>query len=944
MFKYRSTNTYMTPFVATQVFDSCHKCVPNTHKISEDRRLSSFGCSNILTLPQSQQAPITPGGRNKPSHATRISALVFRAAAWILRKVFSRILTSIQFHKGQIEAIKLVQDKSEHKIPIVYVPMHRSHLDYLLISFILYLNNIQPPLVAAGDNLNITFFGRLMRHLGAFFIRRRLDPVNGNKDFAYRDKLRSYMVKNLAAGNSMEFFIEGGRSRTGKALRPKAGLLSVVINAVLDGSCPDAYIVPVGVTYDRLIEGDFNNEQLGATKVKESFFNAVKAIWKTMHSNHGSVRVDFCSPFSLREYLESARLLQRVNSQNSERDSPSRSTSPSELNTTDMSRCTSHYGLDIVFAGDKRQTIKDLAEHITYEAANSSAVMATQAIAFLFSNKFRQGATLSQLASGLDWLKVKLAANKRCLGFTGDSKCAAMYAIKMMGDQVVQAEYLSKDGVLEGSDTNNNPPSSEDHQLIQTSDVAALIDSIADNPDIYSDSIIFKPNLKHPDVLVLNYCSNNVSSCFVTDSIIAIAFESLAKDKIEPNDSNIFYSMETVRGKRIKVPRSDLIDRAIELAELMQMEFIVAKPCQNLEDLIRGRIDSMIHEEYFLADDPPQNLKRMNYYEIDEDDDYDDGFCDHPSFVHYIVLETRESSLEALQVLKNTLSPFIHSYLLVTESLDQLINCPMQEASFLSRIIAENLHLIQENAIQFRYAPAGRKLRLKLIMHRTRMPTSSTSLYVRRKFFLPSYGSSVAGPGKMSRRLTTTRTPAFATNLMRSSNDLSSSLPNKSFTPNYSKLRTSPSHTSGIVPYTATNQSDEINIAARVNSGGLRVSHNPEMSRHDTHDFNLRMYLTAPPARKLLVQVEFELAGCLHGVYFTKYAKEMSKNLGIKGWMRFTRRGTIEGQVEGEKEKIDQMALWLKLQGSPGSKIEECKFKRWQIIDTYSFRDFSIRF
>jgi acylphosphatase len=96
--------------------------------------------------------------------------------------------------------------------------------------------------------------------------------------------------------------------------------------------------------------------------------------------------------------------------------------------------------------------------------------------------------------------------------------------------------------------------------------------------------------------------------------------------------------------------------------------------------------------------------------------------------------------------------------------------------------------------------------------------------------------------------------------------------------------------------------------------------------------------------KKLLVQVEFEVFGEIGGTFFLKYAKLMCEKLGIKGWVRLSRRGTVFGQIQGEKERVDEMALWLRLQGSPGSKIEHTEFKNWQIIEHLDFRTFSVRF
>lgn len=96
------------------------------------------------------------------------------------------------------------------------------------------MNDIAPPLVAAGDNLLIPFFGNLMRGLGAFFIKRKTDS-NKHRDEVYQAILHSYITENLRVGNSMEFFIEGSRTRTGKVLMPKLGLLSIVVDAILEG-------------------------------------------------------------------------------------------------------------------------------------------------------------------------------------------------------------------------------------------------------------------------------------------------------------------------------------------------------------------------------------------------------------------------------------------------------------------------------------------------------------------------------------------------------------------------------------------------------------------------------------------------------------------------------------------------------------------------------------
>lgn len=116
--------------------------------------------------------------------------------------------------------------------------------------------------------------------MGAFFIKRKIDPIIGKKDIIYRAVLHTYLQQCLAAVHNVEFFIEGGRTRTGKPCMPKSGILSVIVDAFMDGTISDALLVPVSVNYEKLVDGNFIYEQLGQKKQPESFKSAISAIWK----------------------------------------------------------------------------------------------------------------------------------------------------------------------------------------------------------------------------------------------------------------------------------------------------------------------------------------------------------------------------------------------------------------------------------------------------------------------------------------------------------------------------------------------------------------------------------------------------------------------------------------------------------------------------------------
>src|SRR5207244_1817514 len=142
---------------------------------------------------------------------------------------------------------KVVDCVKQH--PVVLVPCHRSHFDYLILSYIFHTNYLSPPHIAAGINLSFWPMGPLFRGAGAFFIRRTFE----NNEL-YKMVFRKYLTFLIREGYTQEFFIEGGRTRTGKMLTPKLGMLSAIVNAFLQGVRRDLYLVPISIHYGRVPE------------------------------------------------------------------------------------------------------------------------------------------------------------------------------------------------------------------------------------------------------------------------------------------------------------------------------------------------------------------------------------------------------------------------------------------------------------------------------------------------------------------------------------------------------------------------------------------------------------------------------------------------------------------------------------------------------------------
>ncbi|EKO3957453.1 glycerol-3-phosphate 1-O-acyltransferase PlsB [Vibrio fluvialis] len=188
---------------------------------------------------------------------------------------------------------RLAQDGHE----IVYVPCHRSHMDYLLLSYVLYHEGMVPPHIAAGINLNFFPAGPIFRRGGAFFIRR---SFKGNK--LYSTIFREYLAELFAKGYAVEYFSEGGRSRTGRLLQAKTGMLAMTIQAMLRGLNRPVTLVPVYIGYEHVMEvGTYAKELRGKRKEKENASLVLRTIRKLR--NFGQGYVNFGEPIPLNQFL-----------------------------------------------------------------------------------------------------------------------------------------------------------------------------------------------------------------------------------------------------------------------------------------------------------------------------------------------------------------------------------------------------------------------------------------------------------------------------------------------------------------------------------------------------------------------------------------------------------------------------------------------------------------
>jgi glycerol-3-phosphate O-acyltransferase len=225
--------------------------------------------------------------------AADYSHTVVRSLSFLLTPFWNKIYRGVAMH--HFDSVKQVAPGHE----VIYVPSHRSHLDYLLLSYLMYVNGVVPPHIAAGVNLNLPVVGPILRRGGAFFLRRSFKA-----NALYSAVFSEYVATLVGQGVSIEYFIEGGRSRTGRLLAPKGGMLAMTLRAFLRQPRRPVLFQPVYIGYEKLMEGrGYLDELSGKAKEKESIWGLISGVPKVLRSNYGRVAVNFGHPIRLDDIL-----------------------------------------------------------------------------------------------------------------------------------------------------------------------------------------------------------------------------------------------------------------------------------------------------------------------------------------------------------------------------------------------------------------------------------------------------------------------------------------------------------------------------------------------------------------------------------------------------------------------------------------------------------------
>lgn len=250
---------------------------------------------------RNEDIPLTEARGRAREYAEEIAAdysdTTIRFLSLIMTRLFNRVFEKIEVYHAE-KLRETAQDNG-----VLYLPAHRSYFDFLLVSYILYHRGLIPPHIASGINLNFWPVGGLLRKGGAFYLRR---SFGGNQ--LYTAVFRAYVDVLLSRGYSMKFYPEGGRSRTGRLLQPKTGMLSMVTQSFLRNPEQPVVIVPVFIGYDRVPEVNtyfkFLRGGKSAAERDESIFELLRGAANVVKRSYGNAYLSFGQPIALRAFAD----------------------------------------------------------------------------------------------------------------------------------------------------------------------------------------------------------------------------------------------------------------------------------------------------------------------------------------------------------------------------------------------------------------------------------------------------------------------------------------------------------------------------------------------------------------------------------------------------------------------------------------------------------------
>uniref|UniRef100_H3ABH3 Glycerol-3-phosphate acyltransferase 2, mitochondrial n=1 Tax=Latimeria chalumnae TaxID=7897 RepID=H3ABH3_LATCH len=362
-----------------------------------------------------------------------ISPFVLRLTCWVLLRLFNRLFLNVQVHQGQVDMVR--NATQQYKAPLVFLSTHKSCLDHLLLSFVLFCLGLRVPYFGCWDSTGLTALRVLLRRLGGICVADCPGEFKSSQvNTMYRAVLNSYVEELLQDGQHLHICLEDLFPNSGHLSPDAVEWLALVFNSFLSGSLSDVALVPVGISYDYILDDSHREETLKSTSGCSGWWAVLHSALRILQRRSGCVRVDFGQPFSLKEYVKTESFsLRTAGSLLEELLLPA--VLGQRFDCLDCEKSQTQILKSTVFPElqeRERFLVANLGRHTLCSATSSSAIMSTSVFSCLLLHKHREGVFFSQLMRDFSWLIEEILFRNFDVGFSGTLRDVVLHALYLL--------------------------------------------------------------------------------------------------------------------------------------------------------------------------------------------------------------------------------------------------------------------------------------------------------------------------------------------------------------------------------------------------------------------------------------------------------------------------------------------------------------------------------
>lgn len=230
--------------------------------------------------------------------AARFRWWIIEGLRLLLNPLWTKVFDGVDIRPDDLDRIRAAMRSGS----AVLVPSHKSHFDYLLLSWVFYTHDLIVPHVVAGMNLAIWPISIVLRGAGGFFIKR---SFHGERVFPA--VFSRYLRELVRQGYPVEFFIEGGRTRSGKLLPPKLGVLGMVLDAAEHRRRgTDVTLLAMAFAYEEVAEAEAYARELGGEPKRPETVGQLVRARSVLRRRYGRVYLRVAEPIACSTIVDAA--------------------------------------------------------------------------------------------------------------------------------------------------------------------------------------------------------------------------------------------------------------------------------------------------------------------------------------------------------------------------------------------------------------------------------------------------------------------------------------------------------------------------------------------------------------------------------------------------------------------------------------------------------------